>query len=93
MSIATPNDGTLVGKDILGVLRDTDRLLASSSAVKVFLVGGGDVGITSFLARVSAAAVVPDGSHVTSIVVRAGEDPMDAFERLKREGEVQPFPP
>ncbi len=93
VSMETPIDGTRVGEDVIHVLRGTDRLLASSSAVKVFLVGGGAEGIGSFLRRVSAAAVVPDGCRVTSIVVRAGEDPMDAFDRLKHEGDVQPFPP
>lgn len=93
VSIETPVDGTRVGEEVLGVLRGTDRLLASSSAVRVFLVAGGDEGIASFLNRVSAAAVVPHGCHVTSIVVRVGEDPMDAFERLKRDGDEQPFPP
>lgn len=93
VSIETPVDGTRVGEEILGVLRGTDRLLASSSAVRVFLVAGGDQGIASFLNRVSAAAVVPHGCHVTSIVVRVGENPMDAFDRLKHDGDEQTFPP
>lgn len=87
VSIETSADGTRVGEDIRAILRGTDRLLASSSAVRVFLVGGDEEGITSFLGRVGAAAVVPDGAQVRSIVVRAGEDPMDAFDRLKREGD------
>lgn len=91
VSIETSADGTKVGEDVRAILRGTDRLLASSSAVRVFLVGGGEVGITSFLNRVSAAAVVPGGSQVRSIVVRSGEDPMDAFDRLKREGDPRPM--
>ena len=93
VSIETPVDGTRVGEDLMAALRGTDRLLASSSAVRVFLVAGGHEGIVSFLGRISAAAIVPDGSHVRSIVVRADEAPMDAFDRLKREGDEQPFPP
>lgn len=93
VSIELSSDGTRFGGEVLAVMRGTDRLLASSSSVKVFLVGGGDIGITSFLTRLRNAAGIPDGARVTAIVVRAGEDPMDAFERLKREGEEQPPPP
>lgn len=92
LSVDLAGEGTRIGEAIVEVMRGTDRLLASPSSVKVFLAGGGHDGITSFLRRLSAAAVMPEGARVTAIVVRAQEDSMDAFERLKREGEEQELP-
>ena len=61
--------------------------------MKVFLLGGGDDGISAFLRRLSDAHVVPDGARITAIVVQAQENPMDAFERLKRDGAEHSLPP
>jgi len=77
---------------VLDVLRSTDRLLAGSTTLRVFLVSGGEEGVRSFLRRLVDAVVLPAGSVVRSIVVAEGEPAVDAFERLKREGEIQPLP-
>ncbi len=80
-------DAPLVGEELAAVLRSTDRLLAFSAGVRVFLVDGGEEGIDAFLQRVREAGVVPAGTTVTAVVVVDGESPIDAFERLKHGGQ------
>jgi hypothetical protein len=65
------------------VMRDTDRLLVSGGAVRVFLPAGGEDGIASFQARVDAAAAVPHEATIKSVVVADDEPPAVAFDRLK----------
>jgi hypothetical protein len=69
-------------------MRGTDRLVASLSTVRVFLPGGGEEGVQSFLRRLREAALVPSGTVLRSIVVRDGEAGSDAFDRLKAHGEA-----
>lgn len=71
------------------VLRQTDRLLASSAAVRVFLPAGGDVGAASFRTRLGEVDALPAGATIRSVVVAPGESSADAFDRLKA---VEPEP-
>jgi hypothetical protein len=73
-------------------MRGTDRLLASLTAVRVFLPGAGAEGIEAFLGRLAKAAILPEGTRVSSIVVAPEEGATDAFDRLKQNGEEQQFP-
>lgn len=69
---------------VLSVMRGVDRLLASPEAIRVYLAGAGEEGISAFCARIEAAKVLPDEHPTRSVVVAAGETPTDAFERLRR---------
>lgn len=77
---------------LLEIMRGTDRLLASRTAVRIFLPAGGEDAIRSFLARMAAAKVVPDACRATAIVVRPGEAATDVFDRLRDLGEPRSFP-
>lgn len=66
------------------VLRDTDRLVASASSVRIFLPGADQTGIQSFLARLDDVGGLPEGATVRSIVVHPEELPSAAFDRLKQ---------
>jgi hypothetical protein len=68
------------------VLRGTDRLLATPGAVRVFLPGAGDEGAASFLGRLHEREIDADGAGVHSVVIRDGELPADAFDRLRHGG-------
>lgn len=92
LSIEPTVDGSTVAPSVLAIMRGTDRLLASLTAVRVFLPSAGAEGITAFLRRLAAAGALPAGTRVLSIVVAPGEGATDAFERLKREGEEQQLP-
>lgn len=82
---STDRHGTTpLGELLLPALRGTDRLLASAAAVRILLPGGGTLGVTSLLRRIRTITELPAGTKVGSVVVRAGEDPMDAFDRLKQ---------
>ena len=74
-----------VGQHVRALLRATDRILASAGAVRVYLPGASDEGVASFLARLGEREAVPNGSLVTSVLIRPGELPADAFDRLRRE--------
>ena len=92
LSIEPTVDGSEVAPGVLALMRGTDRLLASLTAVRVFLPGAGAEGIEAFLGRLAKAAVLPEGTRVHSIVVVPGEGPTDAFDRLKQSGEEQQLP-
>jgi hypothetical protein len=77
-------EGPAVAAHVQEVLRTTDRLLASSTALKIFLPGAGEEGVRSLLARLDAAGALPADATTRMVVVRAGELPADAFDRLKR---------
>lgn len=82
---STDRHGTTpLGELLLPVLRGTDRLFASAAAVRILLPGGGTLGVTSLLRRIRTITELPAGTKVGSVVVRAGEDAMDAFDRLKQ---------
>lgn len=66
------------------VLRESDRLVASSSSVRIFLPGADQTGVQSFLARLDQVGGLPDGAMVRSIVVAPEEPPSVAFDRLKQ---------
>jgi hypothetical protein len=76
-------EGPAVAAHVQEVLRGTDRLLASSNALKVFLPGAGEEGVASLLRRLEVAGAVPPDATTRHVVVRAGELPADAFDRLK----------
>jgi len=69
---------------VQGVMRATDRLVASASSVRIFLPGGAQDGIQSLLARLDQVGGLPEGATVRSIVVAPEELPADAFDRLKQ---------
>ena len=92
VSVEAPEDGSTVAERVLGVMRTSDRLLASTTAVRVFLLGGGAEGIDSFVRRLADHGVLPEGAVVKSIIVAPGEAPMDAFDRLKTAGDPHPLP-
>jgi chemotaxis response regulator CheB len=94
VSIDVPVGGEEAARDLAALLRSTDRLLyVFPAAVRCFLPGGGDEGIRAVLARVVGASVLPPGCRATSIVVGDGELGVDAFDRLKRNGDEQPLRP
>ena len=68
------------------VMRETDRLLASTSMLRVYLPVGDDVGVASFRARLDAVEALPSGAIIRSIVIGPGESPADAYERLRSAG-------
>lgn len=83
-------DAESLARDVGEVMRDTDRLLASATSVRVFLPGSGAEGVESFLRRVDGSGTLPPGARLRSLVIGAGETPTDAFERLKRAPESPP---
>jgi hypothetical protein len=93
VSIDVPAGAETVGKEVLGVMRTTDRLLVFPAAVRVFLAGGGDIGVRSLLERVSAAAPLPSGCQARSVIVGEGEQGADAFDRVKHAGELHELRP
>lgn len=74
-------------------MRDTDRLLASSTAVRVFLPAGGGDGITSLLARLSDHALIPSATIVRAVTLAPGEAPADAYHRLRSTEPVTDYRP
>ncbi len=78
--------------DLLALMRGTDRLLATRTAVRVFLPGGAEVAIESFLQRLAEAHLLPDGSSVAAITVSAGESAAEVFDRLKDDEARRPLP-
>ena len=62
------------------------------TAVRIYLPGGGDVAIDSFLQRLADAKIVPAGSKVSAITVSAGEGATDVVDRLKDQAAARPLP-
>jgi len=91
LSIELPADGIDVAQQVKAIMRGSDRLLASSSSVRVYLPGGEEAAVGSFVARLRAVAPLPEGTRVRSVVIAPGEAPADAFDRLKHSGEEHPF--
>lgn len=89
LSLEVAVEAEAVARDATRLMRDTDRLLAFPSAVRLYLPGSGEIGIRSLLGRIVSAGAVPPGCRVTSVVVREGEEGADAFARLKADGDVQ----
>jgi hypothetical protein len=75
-----------VGQRVRELLRCTDRILATAGAVRVYLPGAGDEGVTSFRGRLEEREAAPDDTPITSVVIRPGELPADAFDRLRHGG-------
>jgi CheY-like chemotaxis protein len=88
VSIDVPAGAEEVGKEVLGVMRKTDRLLVFPTAVRIFLAGGGEIGVRSLLQRVSGAVALPSGCRARSVIVAEGEHGADAFDRVKHAGEL-----
>jgi CheY-like chemotaxis protein len=92
VSLDVPAGAESVATAVGHHLRATDRvLLMLPRAVRVFLPGGGDEGVASVLARIRELPVVTSDCQAASVVLRAGETGADAFDRLKREGELHPL--
>jgi hypothetical protein len=69
---------------IRSLVRDTDRVLAAGSTVKVFLAGGDSIGLAAFLCRLrDQAPSLADTVKVKSVLIYDGETSADAFDRLK----------
>lgn len=94
VAIEVPDDvaADVLATGVLATMRSTDRLLATRTAVRVYLPGGSEVAIDSFLQRLAGAHIVPNGSTVAAITVAAGESATDVFDRLKVEASVRPLP-
>ncbi len=82
----------VLATDVLAIMRSTDRLLATRTAVRIYLPGGGDVAIDSFLQRLAGAKIVPAGSKVAAITASAGEGATDVVDRLKDQAAARPLP-
>lgn len=93
LSIEVPNtdesrrDTADLAAKVRQIMRDTDRLLASPWAVRVFLPGGDEVGAASLGARLVEADALPEEAVVRSIVIGDGEEPAAAFDRLRSMGQ------
>lgn len=92
VSIDIPVEAAPVAERMLDVLRHTDRVLATSHTLRVFLVGGGAIGVASFVSRLGDAGVLPQGVTIRSVIVAEDESPLDAFERLKSHGTIHEPP-
>jgi CheY-like chemotaxis protein len=69
---------------IAAIVRETDRVLAAGSTVKVFLAGGEAIGLAAFLCRLrDEAPSLADSVKVRSVLICNGESSADAFDRLK----------
>jgi hypothetical protein len=83
LSITAAEGPAALAADVAATLRGSDRLLASSTAMQVLLLGGGDVGARSFVDRLVQTRG-RQGLAVRSIVLGPNETPADGFDRLKR---------
>ncbi len=81
---AGPSDWTAIAERMLAAMRGADRLLGSPEVIRVFLAGAGQEGIDAFRGRLEAYALLRGTVPMRSIVMRADESPIEAFERLKR---------
>ena len=73
-----------LGEQVVRVMRDHDRLLASPDAIRVFLPGAEDDGIDAFGLRLASGPFVLVEAPMRGVVVEPGESPVEAFERLRR---------
>jgi hypothetical protein len=89
VSIEPPNGAGVddAATRLVPMIRQTDRLLASGSSIKVLLPAGETASTPSLLDRLEHGVHVPHGTHVRTVVIGAGESGSDAFDRLKRAGE------
>lgn len=86
VSIEVPADPAALpaaAERVLAMMRDTDRLLASPTTIRVYLPAGDDVGATSFRSRLETSTALPEGATVRVVVLGSDESPADAFDRLK----------
>lgn len=88
VSIEADDDASLVAERVAEVMRSADRLLATARTVRVLLIAGGREGRDSLLARLRDVSALPAGAVVRSVIVSDGETPLDAFDRLKAQGEL-----
>ncbi len=88
LAITAADGPDALATDVAAILRGTDRLLVSTTAMQVLLLGGGDAGARSFVDRL-AQARGRDGLGIRSVVLEPGEVPAEAFARLKRRDERQ----
>jgi hypothetical protein len=77
----------VVARLLVGLVRDSDRLLASSTMIRLFLPAAEQEGVESVVRRLAKQVDVPAGTRVTSVLVAPGEEPVDAFERLRSGGD------
>jgi hypothetical protein len=85
-SIDPPNgvDVSDVAARLRTMIRQSDRLLAAGSSIKVLLPAGKAESKGSFLDRLDHGVHVPHGTHVRTVILNEGETGSDAFERLKQ---------
>jgi chemotaxis response regulator CheB len=77
-------DPSVVAEIVAESVRSTDRLLLATSSVLVLLPGGGADAVESLFARTHDGVAPTTHLEFRSVVVREGESPADAFDRLKR---------
>ncbi|MGQ0432601.1 MAG: hypothetical protein ACT452_09385 [Microthrixaceae bacterium] len=93
MSLELPDDDpalrdtSAIATLVRQVIRDSDRLLASPWAVRVFLPGADDIGVASLVTRLEEADAIPDAAVVRSIIVGADASAAEAFDRLRAMGQ------
>jgi hypothetical protein len=90
VDVAAPDrapDSDLIARLLVGLVRESDRLLASSTMIRLFLPAAEQEGVESVIRRLARHADVPPGTRVRSVLVAPDEEPVDAFERLKSGGE------
>jgi chemotaxis response regulator CheB len=83
VDLSAIGDADSTANRVSRLIRDTDRLLVTSTSLKILLPGGGPEGTASLLARLGAEAALPPRSKLHSVVIGRGEAPGDAFDRLK----------
>lgn len=81
---AGPERNEAMATHLTRLIRETDRLLAAGSAVRVFLAGAGTEGRDALLARFEREDPPPPGTRMVSVVLEPGETGTDAFGRLKQ---------
>ncbi|MFL6206412.1 MAG: hypothetical protein ACJ739_13790 [Acidimicrobiales bacterium] len=92
LSLDVPMGADAVADEVARRLREGDRVLITPPrAVRAMLPGGGEEGIASALARIRAMPTATSDCRVASVIVREGEHGADAFDRLKRDGDLHPL--
>jgi chemotaxis response regulator CheB len=92
VALDVPTSAEEVAEEVGRLLRGTDRvLLILPRAVRVLLPAGGEAGVASVLDRIRRIPVVTDDCQVASVIVQAGEQGADAFDRLKHHGDLHPL--
>jgi len=92
VGLDVPAGAEAVADEVGRRLRETDRvLLMLPRAVRAYLPGGGEEGVRSVLDRIKQVPAVSADCQAASVVVADGEHGAEAFDRLKRAGDLHPL--